>query len=355
MEMLKSKGKDKNIAVLIITLFTFLRTLLLMSFNSVGIVLDDVDEFYPHILAIVLVVIIAFSFLVAKVIEKVSNVESANTKYLSILFLADMVFFQTQNSPIKFALSVAGLLFAVLLISNPNGKLGSVFVPVFCLVSCAVYSTSLFSYALLAVLFYAVINMNGKNVKKTAVVSFLSLLLAGVGYSLNNILCKASASFSSFVSKYSLADVSLQKSPVSYAADDMYILLFTIPFVLVFIWFVSEYFTAYNEDKNPTGNKILVPILSFSVMAANFASFYFAKAEVISVISLVPVAVIVAMVISGNVYAKTALDKMNTIVKNNKVKFAVVTLILCVVCLYFILKEAEFSGLIVDRATAFDI
>ncbi len=344
MENLKEKNKQKNLTDLVVMLFTFLRVISFVSFERIGIVFDDAISLKG--IGVTSVLSIAVFAMVASVfVSKISSFDKVSTKYLTVLFLADFIFFNTQISFAKLFLSVFLL---CVFIGGNNKKLSVVTVPLYCLVSCAIASSSLFSFAILAVLIYAVMNISASKVK-TAVVSFVSLLLSGVGFSINRFV----PALAEFETAFSQAELSLQIRP--YTFNDTYLLIFTIPAVIVFIWFVSEYFAAYNEDKKPEGNKFLIPVISFAVMALNFAAFFFAETEVISVISLVPVAVIAAMVISGNKYAQSALNKMNNAVKKNKSAFAAVLAVAALICVYFILKETEFSNVIIHRATDYAI
>lgn len=348
MESLKTSSKVNKTLVLFLSIFNFLRITVFMSLETFGVILGDAadlgasDELKPRFYAFV-VVIALLSFVIAMFLNKVNENTDANLKYLAVLFLADFIFFSTQNSLIMLAISAAMFALVLLIMNNPDSKIGAVLLPVFCLASCTVLSSSLFGFVLIAVLFYVVINIKTQSEKKTMVVSLLSLFLSGIGFSLHKILCNTFTSFASFIDEYNKTDFSLKKAEFSYYSDNMYMLLFTIPFVIVLIWFFSEYFEVYNKDKKATGSKVLVPILSLSAIVLNFASFYFLKREVLSIINLVPVLVIIAMIFNGDKYAIKALENINKVVCKHKLVIITILAVLFFAGMTIIYKENYYT------------
>ncbi|MBE6756042.1 MAG: hypothetical protein E7555_06255 [Ruminococcaceae bacterium] len=332
MENLKETKKFKSMIVLTF-LFFLLRTLLLSNRNYLGI--EDMYKLsfnmsYENIALIVLLVL--FAVLASLVITKLNKKFGSLVSVISVLLIAEPLFFAKQVDCIVLFIANLGLAFILISLKKKNAILNEINLIVFLLASCILAQNAIYVFVIPALMIYFIggIENTFKSTKKI-VMLVLSVISIAVGMSIGNMLTEKYSAFESFVKKYTFFEHIYYKH-IDY--ENILIFVFLVPTALFGIYFFKGIFKS--KDKNDS----YAPYLTCAAVVIGYAFSIvgFARGGTDNLYTanyIVPIAVF-SMINSGNEDAKKSLSKVNSIIEKHLLVF------ISVVVLFFYLAARIF-------------
>ncbi len=360
MEKFTLKTKENKLTLFIVSVFVFARTLLFFTFDALDILyLEENPDYFSLYTVTVFVLLIAFAVMISVLVMKASAMFDGRMKYIAIAFLADILFFITQNNGLKLVLTDLGLLLIFLTLKKSDSVFTGILTALYAFAAAAVSDTAVFSYPLLAILFYFALNLTANGLKvKSIIFTCVSAAMSVGGFLVNKFFIN---SLPEFIEKFYLFNIEINYTPQVYYEDNMYMLIFTIPVFAYYAWFLYSYYAASEEEKKkrkkkdppPVKYTYLVPVISLPVIALNIAALFFCFNEVYLVATLVPPAMILAMCVGGNVYAQSAVKKMDEFIGEHTALFVIAVAVISIPLLYFISDDTYIHDTIKKMSTWF--
>lgn len=309
-----------------VALFLFFRAILLTDRNYLGSEnLYDFSFSFANENIVLIVLYLLFSVLAAVVIAKLGRKFGDAVSWISVLFVAEPLFFAKQVNCIILFITVLGLIFILNGLREKSVITNEITLVVFLLVSCVLAENAIFTFVAPALMVYFIggIENTLKSTKKI-IMLILSVISVGAGIFIHDFLIEKYSGFKNFIDTYTFAD-NIYFKHIPY--ENALLFVFLIPTIVFGGLFFAEMFKENNEKSSTVPYVILgVTVCAYILSTVGFImggsdNFYTAN-------FFIPVTII-SMLNSDNSDAEKALEKVNSIVGKYSLVFVATVVFLC--------------------------
>lgn len=318
--------KKFNFAPVAVALFLFFRAIMFTRTSYIG--LENLHTFSfsmsnENIALIVLYVI--FAALSALVIAKLGRKFGDTVSWISVLLVAEPLFFAKEDNCIALLIMVLGLVFVL------NGLREKPIIPneitlvIFLLVSCVLAENAIFTFVAPALIAYFIggIENTLKNTKKIVMLIF-SAVSIGAGILINYFLTENFSAFENFIKVYSFAENFYFKH-IPY--ENVFLLVFLVPTAIFGGYFFAELFR--NNDGKPAAAPYIITVVTACAYILSIVGFVLGGSDnLLAVNFIVPVAII-SMMNSKSSDVERALRGVNAFVGKYSLVFVSALVVLC--------------------------
>lgn len=321
-----SENKKTILLPVILALFFFLRGILLTDRRYIGI-----ENMYTFEMAfsgesITLIVLLAiFSVLAALVISKIGKVFGETAKYISVLLVAEPLFFVKQDNCIVLFIAVLALLFILNALREKPVIPNEITLILFLLISTVLSENAIFLFVLPALIIYFIVG--AENILKSTkrlVMLILSLVSVGAGIFLNDLLIRKYPAFDSFIKTYSYFE-NVYFKHIKY--ENILLFVFVIPTLVLGVYFLVE-FVKQSKENGKTESYITVGAVT-AAYVLSIVGFFLRGSEALFAVNYIVPATVLTLVKNKNSAAQSAMNKVNSAVSKHTLVFISAVVFLC--------------------------
>ncbi len=320
------ENKKINLLPIMLALFFFLRGVLLTNRKYLGLEnLYTLEVAFSAENITFIVLLFLYAFFAALVIGKISKRFGESATYISVLLVAEPLFFAKQDNCVVLFIAVLALAFVFNALCEKPVIPNEITLIVFLLVSTILSENAIFLFVLPAFMVYFVGGAEKilKSTKKL-IVLILSLVSVGAGVFLNDYLIEKVPAFDSFIKNYSFFE-NIYFKHIGY--ENVLLFIFAVPTLIFGVYFLVKF---VDNSKN-TGKAESYITIGFVALAyaLSVTGFFIRGSEALFTVNyIVPIAVL-ALIKNKNSAAVSALEKVNNIVSKHTFVFVSVAVFLC--------------------------
>ena len=322
-----------------VTLFFLLRSLLLTDRNYLGfenLYTMETDFSGENITLIILLVV--FAVLAGLIILQTGKRFGETATFLSVLLVAEPLFFAKQMNCVTVFIANLALLFILNALCEKKIIPNEATLIVFLIVSSVLSENAIFLYALPAMILYFV--GDGENLFRSAkkiAVTVLSVISVAAGMLMHNYLVKEYPSFESFIKTYTFFKQVYFKH---IAYENILLFVFVIPTIALGGYFLVEFIK--NCDKKRNNNPSYVT--AFMISAAYILSitgFILKGSDGFFTINYIVPLSIFTLLANENKEAEKSLETVNGFLSKHRLAFVVAAVFLCFASTLVFYKDTD--------------
>ncbi len=318
--------KKFNFTPVIVGAFILLRAFLITNGNYLGI--ENMYSFSFDFSSENIVLIILFALLAvfaALVIARLGKKFGSAASWLSVLLVAEPLFFAKQDNCIALLIMVVGLIFVLNALMDKPIIPNEITLIVFLLVSCILAENAAFVFVAPALMMYFIPDIENtfRSTKKLVMLIF-SAISIGAGIVINDYLIENNSAFKSFIDVYSFAD-NIYFKHLDY--ENVLLFVFLIP-TIVFGGLFFAGMLKNNDEKSPVAPYVVLGVTACAYIISIVGFVLGGSDNFYTANFIIPVAII-SMLNSKNPAAEKALAKANETAEKYSLVLAAALVALC--------------------------